>query len=153
MKIWSIGLAIALTFAALDSASAGFAIVAGGHSAIPTVRASMANHIREAARFGPRDSRAFRQGRDRQPQFISLESQDAPIPSPAADSEPFGFGGSAPIINVTFAAPAPGQAYLPPQTYAAAGPKIIMIGTRPRSTHFSKMPLVVYGTTQAGRSY
>jgi hypothetical protein len=163
MRTSSIGLAAAavLTVASFNSAAAGFA---QGHSFAPHFRPGVANHFREAGRFGQRGSRAFRRGRDFS--FFpwgyspwgygdSLGYDDsAPFSPSPFDAGGFAFGGGAPIVNITIAAPAQSAASPPLRSYAAyPGPKIIMVGKRPQSTHFSKMPVVVYGGMQTGRTY
>jgi hypothetical protein len=152
MQPSSIGLATALllTLASLGPAHAGF--VARSPHIVPAGRAPMTNHAWQAGRFGMRDSGAFHRERGRQ--FLSFGGgyafgagyQDAPPPSPAVDPAPLGFIGGAPIINVTFIAAAPGAVSAPPRNYvASARPKIILIGARPRSSRFEKLPIVVYG--------
>ena len=158
MKISPIGLAAAaaLTIASLNSASAGFASRQRFVGPIRPAIASQAreNRFRQARRFEPRGAGAFRRDRSEQLLFFPSAYQDAPASSPAADGELFGFGAAPPIINVTFVAAAPREAYAGPPIYrASAGPKIIIVGARPRSAHFKKMPIVVYGTARASRSY
>ena len=64
MQPSSIGLAaaFALTLATLGPAHAGF--VARVPHMIPPAHMTMANHIRQFERFGPRDSQAFRHGHE-----------------------------------------------------------------------------------------
>jgi hypothetical protein len=152
MQSSSIGLAIAfaLTFATLGPADAGF--IARSPHIVSPARPTMTSHGWQAGRLGMRDADAFRRARDRQfPSFGSSYAfgagyQDAP--APAVDPAPLGFIGVAPIINVTFIAATPGAASAPPRNYAAsARPKIIVIGARPRSARFEKLPIVVYGRT------
>jgi hypothetical protein len=161
MRTSSIGLAAAavLTVASFNSAAAGFA---QRHSFMPHFHPGMANHFREGGRFGQRESRAFRRSRDFSvfPWGYFPWGYGDPLGYGYNDSAPspfdaggFAFGGGAPIVNITIAAPAQSAAS-PPRSYAAyPDPKIIMVGKRPRSTHFSKMPVVIYGGMQTGRTY
>ena len=147
MKFWSIDLVVAtaLMVALLNSASAGFA---PRPNAFPSARMGVANRLSQAGTFGPRDyTGSFHQRRDRRLLLDPSGDQGSPAPYPATDNDPPGYEQGAPVMNATPAAPAFGQIYAP-----SAGPKIIMIGARPRSAHFVKMPIVVYGT-QVGRTY
>ena len=147
MQPSSIGLAtaIALTFATLGPANAGF--VARAPRMIPPARPAIMNHVGQAGRFGMRDADAFRRGRDGQFSAFGLGYFEEQAYSPAADVQPPSFVAAAPVVNVTVIAPtATGAAHSSAADYfAGARPKIILVGPRPRATHFEKLPIVVYG--------
>jgi hypothetical protein len=181
MQPSSIGLAtaIALTFATLGPANAGF--VARAPRMIPPARPAIMNHVGQAGRFGMRDAGAFgrtgdrrfpplgvghfeghvwqagrfgmrdadafRRGRDGQFSAFGLGYFEEQAYSPAADVQPPSFFAAAPVVNITVIAPtAAGAAHSSAADYfAGARPKIILVGPRPRATHFEKLPIVVYG--------
>jgi hypothetical protein len=152
MQPSSIGLAVAfaLTLAPLGPANAGF-IARSPHMMppahiIPPAHMIMANHIRQFGNLDASGREAFRRGRDRRFPSLGFGYPDGQAFSSPADTGAPNFAPGAPVVNVTIVTAGSGAASSPSENYvASARPKIILIGARPRVTHFEKLPIVIYG--------